>query len=226
MLLNNDTVVDPEFLTEMVKVAERDSSIAVAGAKIYYYDNPNQLWSVWGKINFWTGRPSLTPRLIAEKIKIIELDRGQYDHIREVHWVSGCCFLVKRIVVENIGLLDGSYFFYWEEADYCFRVKKGGYKTVYVPKAKIWHKVARSTKKVVGFIPYYVARNSFCFMKKHATKWQYRSFLIYFFGVYFWLATGYYLILCHSISLLTSFYRGVRDGVFNSEAEANLYIKA
>ena len=138
---------------------------------------------------------------------------GQYDSPKEADWVTGCCFLIRQSVMERIGFLDEGYFCYWEETDYCFRARKAGYETVYVPKAKIWHKLSLSAKKVSGFTRYYMTRNRFRFMKKHASKLQNCCFVIYFFGFYFWLAAGYYLILCRSLDLLTSFYRGVKDGL-------------
>jgi len=223
LLLNNDTVVDPEFLTEMVKVAEADPAIGIVGAKIYYYDNPNRLQFVWGKIDLWRGELIPILKVVIEKIRSVELDKGQYDHTKEADWVTGCCFLIKEQVLKSIGLLDEGYFCYGEDLDYCLRAKRAGYKIVYVLKAKVWHKGGQSSKKVSGFSRYLGERNRFRFMRKHATKWQYRCFLIYFFGFHFWLATGYYLIYLHSLNVLASFCRGVKDGLFNSEASAKLY---
>lgn len=226
LLLNNDIVVAPEFLSEMVKVAEADPAIGVTGAKIYYYDDPARLQFVWGKTDLWRGQSVWTPREVGERIKRIEVDKGQYDSIREVDCVTtGCCFLAKRSVLADIGSLDESYFCYWEDTDYCIRAKKAGYKVIHVPKSKVWHKRTQSANKVSGFTRYYLTRNRFHFVKKHATKRQYRCFLTYFFGFYFWLATGYYLISCHSLNLLSSFYHGVANGLFGSEASAKLYIR-
>jgi len=225
LLLNNDTVVDPEFLTEMVKVAESDAAIGIAGAKLYYYDNPNRLQSLWGRIDFWRGLTIQTPKIVAEKIKSIELDEGQYNQIREVDIVSGCCSLIKKRTLDDIGLLDKSYFFGWEDVDYCVGASKKGYKIIYVPNAKIWHKSRQSAVKMPELACYYRTRNRFRLVKKHATRWQYRCFLIYFFGFYFWLSAGYYLRYYHSLKVLTSFYRGVRDGLLNSEDGAKLYVK-
>jgi len=223
LLLNNDTVVDPEFLTEMIKVAEADPAIGITGAKIYWYDRPDRLQFVWGKIDFW--RREITPILkrVVEKIRGAELDKGQYDEIKEADWVIGACFLIKEQVLKSIELLDEGYFCYGEETDYCLRAKQAGYKIVYVPKAKVWHKGHQSSKKVSEFARYYGVRSRFRLMRKHATRWQYRFFLIYFFGFYFWLATGYHLIYLHSLNALASFRRGVKDGLFNSEASAKLY---
>lgn len=206
LLLNNDTVVDPEFLTEMVKVAESSPSIGMAGPKTYFYDDPNRFWLVWSGVNMYKGQASL----VGGK----EIDRGQYENIREVSYVSGSCLLIKRKVIQHVGLFDESYVNYWDETDYCFRARKAGYKIVYVPKAKIWHKVSQTQKKESGFRWYYRARNNFRFMRSHATKSQYRSFLLYFFGFYFWFITGICLIYHRGdVKSLLGFYRGVRDGL-------------
>lgn len=225
LLLNNDTVVDPEFLTEMINAAECDPAIGIAGAKIYYYDDPERLQFVWGKINLWTGQPFQKPKIIAERIQNIEFDKGQYDRIENIQtgWVAGCCFLIKRQTLQKIGLLDKGYSLYWEEPDYCLRAQKAGYRIIYVPQAKVWHKGGRATKKASRTTRYHSVRSRFHFMKKHASTWQYRCFLIYFFGFYLWLATGYYLILHRNLNLLISFYRGARDGLFDSEASAKVY---
>ena len=214
LLLDNDTVVDPEFLTEMVKVAEADPAIGIAGAMIYYYDQPERLQFVSGKTDFWLGDiigMSWIDRVLRRK----KIDRGQYDSIKETEQIGFWSALIKRKVVESISLLDEEYFFTWEVPDYCLRTWEAGYKIVYVPKAKVWHKW-QTAKKLDGFIEYYNPRNRFRFMKQYATKWQYRCFLIYFFGIHFWLATAYYLIWHRRPRVLFSFYKGVRDGLFHS----------
>ncbi len=214
LLLENDAVVDPEFLTEMVKVAETDPAIGRVGAKIYYYDEPDRLQFVSGKIDFWRG-DVIGMRGIERVLGRKKIDRGQYDSIKEVDYVVGWCALIKRKVVESIGMLDEKYFFSWEDVDYSIRTKEAGYKTVYVPKAKVWHKW-RTANRIDGFLQYHNPRNRFRFMKQYATRWQYLSFLIYFFVVHFWLATAYYLIWRRYPRALLSFYKGVRDGLFSS----------
>jgi len=214
LLLENDAVVDSEFLTEMVKVAEADPAIGRAGAKIYYYDEPDRLQFVWGKMDFLRG-DLIGMRGVERVLGRKKIDRGQYDTIKEVEYVVGWCALIKRKVVESIGMLDEAYFFSWEDVDYCLRTKEAGFKVVYIPKAKIWHKY-RSANRIDGLLQYHNPRNRFRFMKRYATRWQYLSFLIYFFGVHFWLATAYYLIWHRCPRALLSFYKGVRDGLFHS----------
>lgn len=223
LLLNNDTVVDPIFLTEMVKVAEGDPTIGIVGAKVYYYDDPRRLQIVWARINLWLGRWILTPTALTERIAKREIDLGQYDSTKEVDAVAGCCFSIKKTVFENIGLLDETFFSFCEEAEYYIRTRKANYKIVYVPKAKVWHKGGASTSGISSFCCYYLARNNFRFMQKHATKCQYLCFLVYYLTFHFWLMAGVYLLYYRNVRLFTSFYRGVRDGLFNSEAGARLY---
>jgi len=224
LLLNNDTVVDPEFLTEMIKVAEADPSIGIAGAKVFYYASPERLQAVWGEMRFWRGHARLVPPAVSPRIARREPDRGQYDQAKEVDWVTGCSFLIRKDLIKQAGLLDEGYFSFWEEVDYCLRAKKAGYKTVFAPRARVWHKSLKSAEKVPGLAQYYSVRNRFRLMRKHATRRQYCFFLFYFFGLRFWLATLYYLLYEHNPKALLGYYRGARDGLFNSQDSAGIYI--
>ncbi len=216
LLLDNDTVVDPEFLTEMVKVAEAEPAIGIAGAKVYYYDEPDRLQYLGGKIDLWKMDIALTSGIIRERILgRKEVDRGQHDSIKEVEHIAFWCALFRRKSVESIGLFDERYFLGWEEVDYFIRAREVGCKIVYIPKAKVWHKY-RSANKIDGFLQYHSLKGLFQIMRHCASRWQYRLFLIYFFGVHFWLATVYYLIWLRRPRMLLSFYKGVRDGLFHS----------
>ncbi|MCP4608284.1 MAG: glycosyltransferase family 2 protein, partial [Planctomycetes bacterium] len=205
LLLNNDTSVDPEFLSEMVKVTESNPDVGIAGCKTYFYDEPNRLQVVWQELNLCTGQNVL--------VGSMEMDRGQYERVKIVEYVQGSCFLIKRGVVEKIGLLDEAFFCYWEEADYCLQAAKAGYKTVYVPKAKIWHKESLSISRSSEVASYYLARNIFLIMRKHATKRQFLSFLFYFFGYQFWYTSLESIIYHRNIGGFAAFFKGTVDGI-------------
>ncbi len=224
LLLNNDTVVEPNFLDEMVKVADADPKIGVAGAKIYSYHEPDYLQFVWGEFEPWKGHAKMVPPALSSKVRKRELDKGQYDVVREVDWVSGCCFLIKKSALKEIGLLDEGYFSFWEELDFCLRARKKGYKIVFVPKAKVWHKLLKSSRRVPGLPEYYSVRNRFRLMRKYASRWQYISFLLYFFGLRFWPASLYYLFYERNPKALLGYYRGAWDGVLGSSRWAKLYL--
>lgn len=150
-LINNDTNVHPDYLKELVEVAESDPKIGAAGSKIYYYSEPERIWWAGGKVNWLKNK--------GEHIGLDEMDKGQYDETREVDYMTGCALLVKREVVEKIGVLEDDYFLYYEDTDYSLRIKNAGYKVVYVPKSKIYHKVSRSTKPGSPSYIYYHTRN-------------------------------------------------------------------
>jgi GT2 family glycosyltransferase len=206
LLLNNDTLVHAKFLSELVHVAERDSRIGFVGPKIYYYAWRGQrdvIAFAGGCINLWIGK--------ARNIGEGEKDKGQYKDTKEVDYLQGSCLMVKREVIQRIGLLDSTLFAYWEEADWCVRGCHAGYASVFVPNAKIWHKVATSSGGVRS--RYYLTRNLFWFMKKRATGKQYLSFLMYFFFVQFWISTGKIIGNRKSRGQFLCFLKGVRDGV-------------
>ena len=205
LLLNNDTVVDKEFLGELVKVGESDEKIGIIGPKIYYYDKPNKINFAGGRINFWKGR--------GEHICGNEIDKGQYDKIKKVDYIEGSCFLIRKRVIEKVGMMNINYFAYWEEADWCARVQKVGYKIIYAPKSMIWHKVSSTSKKISGFFEYHNTRNRFLFMKKYATRIQFISFILWFFVFNFWLMSGLLLIYHKNTKALICFYKGVKDGI-------------
>jgi hypothetical protein len=205
LLLNNDMVVAPDFLNELVEVAEKDASIGIAGPKIYYYDQPNRLQSAGGKISWWSGITSL--------IGCGEIDKGQFDHANDVDWVIGGGLLIKRQALERIGLLYWPYFAYFEEADWCTQCKKAGYRVVYVPGAKVWHKGAATTARIGGMRLYYMTRNRFLFMKRNATGLQFACFFVRFFLRDVAFTTIQILALQRDPKSLTKFYTAICAGI-------------
>jgi len=118
--------------------------------------------------------------------------------------------LIRAEVITDIGLLDPTYFTYWEETDWCTRGRKAGYKAIYAPKSKIWHKVAASNIGLKN--EYYRTRNTFWFLKKHASRGQYISFILYFFLFRLYFFT-FFLLLNGDLEKLAYFFKGVFDGI-------------
>jgi GT2 family glycosyltransferase len=137
LLLNNDTTVDKTFIDELVSTAESDTKIGMVGPKMYYYSDPNRIWYAGGKIEWWKGWLS--------HIGVREMDNGQYSQTKETDFISGCCILVSRAFVEKVGMLDTTYYIYGEDVDWCIRAFRAGYRLMFEPKAKIWHKLSVST---------------------------------------------------------------------------------
>ncbi|MBN1872065.1 MAG: glycosyltransferase family 2 protein [Candidatus Omnitrophica bacterium] len=202
-LLNNDAVVDPHILDELVKVAGSDPNIGIAGSKNFLYRKPDVIQLAGGMIDYNFVK--------ARCIGAGKRDTGQYEDIRHVGFVDGSSLLVKREVIDSAGMLDTDYFAYMDDPDLCVRALKKGYKTVYVPKAKMWHKVSGTAGKKSPFLVYYTTRNKFLFIKKHGTTLQIINFFVLFTMLHFPLALIYYLVLGR-IPLARAFLKGTIDG--------------
>jgi len=158
LLLNNDTEVAPDFLDELIRVAESDSSIAMLGPTIYYFDDPDRIWSAGGIIDRRNGR--------ARMVGIDETDRNLFHAgCRTVDFVTGCALLARMSVVAQVGMLDPRFFLYYEEVEWCSRVRSAGFKIYHVPSSKVWHKISPEARAASPQVHYYMTRNRLLFMQ-------------------------------------------------------------
>jgi hypothetical protein len=159
-LLNNDTVVDKNALTAMTDLAGRNRDIGILGSKIYYYDKPDILWFAGATIDW--------KRAISAHVGRLEKDTGQYEVTKEVDRVTGCSMLIRREVLEEVGLFDEKFFLYAEEVDLCVRARKKGFHSYYVPKSVVHHKISVSTgENSVPVYAYYNTRNFLYLIRKN-----------------------------------------------------------
>lgn len=136
LILNNDTIVDPGFIREMLAVASRSERIGFVSPKIYFQDPPDLLWFAGARFRTWCGYGRM------EGYR--ETDRGQYDQIREIDRPCGCAMLVSRAVCREAGLLDPGLFLYVDEVEWALRARTLGFRSYIAPGAKVWHKVSSS----------------------------------------------------------------------------------
>jgi GT2 family glycosyltransferase len=210
LLLNNDVVVDKAFLAELVEVAERERKIGIVGPRIYYYDffGRSDVIDFAGEdIVLWKGR--------GVRHKSVEIHGGRHDRAEVVDKINGACMLVKKEVIEKVGLLDPAFFMYWEETDFCFRAKRKGYKSVYVSTSKIWHKGASSKSGIYDFGRdkiYFMTRNRFLFVKRNADRFDTVRFLVYFFCWDVWLVIGQ-IIKHRKFKVLVPYIEGLLAGL-------------
>lgn len=208
LLLNNDTIADRSFLKELIYSGESNRNVGILGPKIYYYDKPEVIWSAGCYISWKSAR--------GIQIGSDELDQGQYNKEKEVEYVNGSAFLIKTGVINKIGLMDETYFLYFEESDWTLRANKDGFKSLYVPEAKIWHKVSRSgggISKPIGL--YYITRNRWIFMQKWAKKGDYWYFVIYqiICSIILPISLSIYFRNC---GLFKAYYKGLFDALCKS----------
>ena len=158
LAINNDTVVDNQMISRLVAAAEANPEAGLLGPIIYYLDCPQEVW--FAGYRFVHG--------------IYILRRGLHlisplHPIEEVDFVSGCGVLVRRKVLEQVGMFSSEYFMYYEDLDLCFRVKAAGMKILCVTDAKMWHAVSSSTGGADSPLKqYYQVKSSLIFYRKHS----------------------------------------------------------
>jgi GT2 family glycosyltransferase len=175
LLLNNDVIVKKDFLTELVNAAESNSKIGVVSSMIYYLNNKKLIQSAGGYKNFKGLYPFKDPNQRT-------YDEGQFTKNFFVDTLIGCSMLIKRELVEKIGVLDENHFIYAEDVDFSTRAKKAGYLLCTAVKSKVWHHVSASSggrEKNLTFL-YYNTRNLIYFSKKHLVLSERIDFNLHF----------------------------------------------
>lgn len=173
VFLNNDTIVEPNFISELLSATEKDD-VGAAVPKVYFakgYEFHKDQYKSWekGKVIWYAGGRMDWNNLVGENIGVDEVDHGQYDVRKETELATGCCFLVRSDILKNVGLFDDRYFLYYEDADLSERIRKAGFKIIYTPAAIVWHKNAASSGGSGSILQdYYITRNRLLFGMKYA----------------------------------------------------------
>jgi GT2 family glycosyltransferase len=163
LLLNDDTVVAPDFLDVLLETAETTPSAGILGPKIYYFDEPRKIWFAGARFD------SETCMLTTPGSD--QLDDGIDSGPLETDYITGCALLIKRHVLERIGFLDERFFLYWEDVDWGLRSKKAGLKNIVVPRAHIWHKVSASAGGIDSLLRiYHKTRSHLLLARLHAPQ--------------------------------------------------------
>lgn len=157
-LLNNDTIVAKDCLTQLLQFSRQHPRSLISG-KIYEYDNPDVVTFYGGRISnrFYDGHH------IAEG----EQDSAMTMKPLQAEWLTGCCFFAPRSIFDQF-LLDERYFLYHEDMDYSLTMSKHGIEMWVTPEAKLWHKGCASTKKINWVKNYYLHRNKLLLISQHA----------------------------------------------------------
>jgi GT2 family glycosyltransferase len=164
LLLNNDTIVTRSFLEPLVERLESADDIGAVSGKIYYArqalgGKENVIWYAGSFQKWHTGY---------HHSGVLEVDTGKFDVARDVAYASGCLMLMRGELIRKIGGLSEEYFIYWEEADWCRRAQKLGYRSVYEPRSVIYHNFRSALLgHETPFHMYMQYRNAFIYARKH-----------------------------------------------------------
>jgi hypothetical protein len=158
LVLNEDTILAQECLSKLSEAGQGDPQIGILGPMVYHHNEPDVIQSAGGKLghNWQTWH-------IAQN----EKDQGQLSQPHTVDWISGCALLVRRQVIEQVGMLDERFFYYFEETEWCMRARERGWVIMHVPQAKLWHKGVQRDYHPSPNVTYYATRNRFLMLAKH-----------------------------------------------------------
>ena len=173
LIMNNDTVIDKAAVYELVRTSKEYNNKAIISGKAYNYDEPNRLQLVGFK-------KTNDRMLIFSRIGINEIDIGQYDKVMEMDCLDDIFWLLPAKLYLEIGGYSPYFWFNYEQEDFAIRAKKVGYKLIYTPEAKIWHKGSASVggRNYNPNLAYWAIQSSLILKYIHLPK-------IHFFNFYF-----------------------------------------
>ena len=191
--IDDDVILPSQLFRDLFPLFQQDNSIGIIGPRTVYDDTPSETAHGAGFINWWFGQ-------YFTKDAKASLD---------CDYVIGCCMVIKRSVIDEIGGFDRDYYTSHGEVDFCLRAKKKGYKIIYYPGVSVRHKVAKGGTRTPDRV-YYVYRNKLFVIKKNAPIPQK------------WISLGLYSLFWLPKAILDSIIRNKRT---NSQ-EAKMIFRA
>ena len=172
MLLNNDTEVKPSFLEPLVDCMENNNTVGICSSKLYFYSQPD--------IIQYAGSSGLHPLKIQSfAFGYGQKDFGFFEETKETALAHGAAMLVRAESIVKAGLMPEVYFLYYEEIDWCEKIKKEGYKIMFVPASVVFHKESISIGKQSYIQVYYKTRNRLLLARKWRSGEQKAISLVY-----------------------------------------------
>jgi len=180
LILNNDTILEKNFIREILKNKDKAD---ILGVKNYYYDHKNILWAIGSKLNKYSFKASLIANKKPDSLKINK---------EKVEFIVGSAMCINKKVIEKIGFLNEDFFLYYEETEWQIKAKKAGFKIDWIPSAKLWHRAGFSTGGGrTAISSYYLVRNRAYCIKEFSNhklvsyfSWGLEVFMRIFYGLF------------------------------------------
>lgn len=215
-LLNNDTILPKGTITQLKEVLEKHNDVAIACPLIYYYDQPKKIqYAGFTAINSITGR---------NKALHYQDEINPSYKIVETEYAHGAAMMIKKEVVENLGIMPENYFLYYEELDWVHRIKRSGLKVMVDHRSHILHKESISTGKSSPLKTYFQTRNRILFMRRNFNGYKKVLFFL-FFTLISIPKNLIYCILSNNYTHLKSFSEGIKWNLINSKNSNNIGYK-
>ena len=172
-IVNNDTEVTPDLLDVLLEPFYQDASIGVTCPKIRFYHQPDVIqYAGFNPIDVYTGRTTA--------VGTMEQDKGQHNISGYTHGAHGCAMMLKKEVIDRVGMFPEKFFIYYEEWDWSARILKEGYKIFYQSKGLIFHKESITMGKQSAIKVYYHTRNRILYMRRNTNTLQFLLFCMFF----------------------------------------------
>jgi GT2 family glycosyltransferase len=197
----NDVIVDPQMLNTLVEYAEKEPKAGVLGTKIYFHDRPDVLWHAGGRIHPLHGH--------SYHFGWMRKDHPRYSRVRECDYVTGCGFLLRCEALKKVGFFKEDLVFYSEDAELCYRIREGGYRIVYVPEAKMWHKTGTTLARNRPVQLRYSTRNGLYLLQRHQVGFYPLTLWVHLLAVSPFKMVLFALMLRWQNSV--GIWRGIRD---------------
>jgi len=177
--VNNDTEFTEGLIESLVALLDQHPQIGMISPKIRYFDQPQIIqYAGFTPMEYNTARN----KCIGE----FEPDNGQYDHTTgKTGFIHGAAMMVRRSAMEKAGLMFESFFLYYEEMDWCERIRNSGFEIWLEPRALIYHKESVSVGKKSALKEYFMNRNRILFIRRNAPSFSKYIFYSYFAAVVF-----------------------------------------
>lgn len=171
-LVNNDTEFTPGLIESLVSILDSQPKVGAISPKILYFDKPNTIqYAGFTRMNMNTGRNLCIGQM--------EQDLGQYDKAAgPTGFVHGAAMMIRNEAIKKAGQMPELFFLYYEEMDWCEKIRKAGYEIWIEPKAHIYHKESMSVGKNSLLKEYFMCRNRILFIRRNA-PWLSR-YIFYF----------------------------------------------
>lgn len=157
-IVNPDVFVDPGWLLAQIDIMTADDTVGITGSKLCY---PG------GNVIQHAGGFVIYPRATTGHHGLLEEDKGQWEKIEDVDYVIGAAWLIRRELLDLVGLLGEDYFLYFEDVDMCYRAQRAGYRVVYVPGATGIHVESAASQPGSGLYLYRFHRSRWRFLIKN-----------------------------------------------------------
>lgn len=173
-LVNNDTEFTPHLVDELVSTMDKHPEVGIISPKIRYFDHPHVLqYAGFSSMNYCTARTIAYGQF--------EADNGQYDdRTGETGFIHGAAMMVRRSAMNEAGLMAENYFLYYEEMDWCEKIRRAGYKVWMNMQALIYHKESVSVGSSSALKEYFMNRNRILFIRRNGNFFQKLVFWPYF----------------------------------------------